>query len=307
MKIISWNTYLAPTMPGRFTRKHMVVDKVIEWIYETKDNNVSDIIALQELNDFTIGIFGYLYYTFKLYLFCNILMQRFFDIIFILEGFVTPFWTYNNSAELYEAINVYNNEVSNKCKYHITKSRGNYHGLNSGLVIISRELPISHFSVYLPTDLIHSPGLLYVLFDDFIFVNNHLLPDLLNYNCMYKFVNAINYMCCIKTKILQEKNILTLRNIIRAIPKDQIFIAGDFNIKRKLTPKLYKYMIDTLDVKDSSDYICTQHHIGCLDGEKDHEEDQIDYILSNKKPRVSCKRIDDTINISDHYPIVTEY
>jgi endonuclease/exonuclease/phosphatase family metal-dependent hydrolase len=62
MKIISWNTYLAPTMPNRFVRKKYVVNKIKEWINE----NV-DIIALQEVNDINIGILGYIYMTFKLF------------------------------------------------------------------------------------------------------------------------------------------------------------------------------------------------------------------------------------------------
>jgi lantibiotic modifying enzyme len=85
MKIISWNTYLAPTMPNRFTRKIYVIEKVKEWIKQD-----IDIIALQELNDFTLGLFGYLYFLLKLYKYCNIFFQRFFDLLFIIEGILFP-------------------------------------------------------------------------------------------------------------------------------------------------------------------------------------------------------------------------
>jgi endonuclease/exonuclease/phosphatase family metal-dependent hydrolase len=112
------------------------------------------------------------------------------------------------------------------------------------------------------------------------------------------------------TKKLQKLNIDTLKHTF--LDKyDSIYMVGDFNIKKKIEPIMYKRLVKQIDLIESTEvleekYICTQHHIGCSDGEKDHEIDQIDYIFSNHNAKDSY-RIETAIHLSDHYPIYAEY
>lgn len=293
MKIISWNTYLAPTMPNRFVRKKYVVNKIEEWI-----NQNTDIIALQEVNDINIGILGYIYITFELFKYCNIFFQRFFDLIMVIEGKILPFFYYDNSKEIFDLAKSYN--------YSFVKSRETNLGLNGGLVIISKYKYKNNMTYYLPTDLCHIPNLLLVEYNNFILINNHLLPNLPNYTLLYRLVNLFNYLCCINIRKKQIENINTL-NTFTSVKHKNKYVVGDFNIKKKGDNELYNYLIKQTKLIDSVDYICTEHHLDYNDGELGHEEDQIDYILSNKRPIKKCIRIEDTKHISDHYPILSIY
>lgn len=293
MKIISWNTYLAPTMPNRFIRKRYVIEKIREWIRQD-----IDIIALQEMNDFTIGIFGYIYFIYNLYNYCNIFFQRLFDLIFIIEGKIFPFYYYNNSEEIENFIKSTN--------YYLIKSNRRNIGIGGGLVVISKDKNDDYISLYISTDLIHIPNILYIKYNDFSLINIHFIPKLPNYTYLYKLVNLLNYICCIDVKKKQIKNINMLKTLT-LLKYNNIFVVGDFNIRKKMDSELYNYLMKETKLIDSIDYICTEHHLDCSDGEKKHEEDQIDYILSNIEPIKKCIRIEDTIHISDHYPILVEY
>jgi hypothetical protein len=227
--------------------------------------------------------------------YCNIFFQRFFDFIIIIEGNILPFFYYDNSKEIFDLAKSYN--------YSFIKSRETNLGLNGGLVIISKYNYKNNMTYYLPTDLCHIPNLLYAEYNDFLFINNHLLP---NYTILYKLVNLFNYLCCINIKKKQIENINILKTFTSLKNKNK-YVVGDFNIKKKGNYELYNYLIKQTKLIDSVDYICTEHHLDCNDGELGHEEDQIDYILSNNKPIKKCIRIEDTKHISDHYPILSIY
>ena len=92
MKILSWNTYLAPIMPNRFRRQYEVAKK----IYTFMSDGI-DIISLQEVNSHRIGVFGWLFYRLRLYkLFC-VWMQQFIEFLLIMEGMVMPLFVYDNT------------------------------------------------------------------------------------------------------------------------------------------------------------------------------------------------------------------
>lgn len=292
MRIISWNTYLAPSMPNRFIRKKYVIDKIGEWIEED-----IDIIALQELNDFTLGILGYIYFLYELYKYCNIFFQQLFDLLFIIEGKIFPFFYYNNSKEI--------EEIVKSKKYYLVKSNKKI-GINGGLVVISKQKSIQYISYYLPSDLVHIPNILFIEYNNFIIINNHFIPNLPNYTFLYRIVNILNYIFCINIRKKQIENINILKTFT-SLKYNNIYVVGDFNIKKKQEFDLYDYLIKRTKLIDSVNYICTEHHLDCYDGEKCHEEDQIDYILSNKQPLEKCVRLEDTIHISDHYPILVKY
>lgn len=293
MKIISWNTYLAPTMPDRFNRKKEIVYELEKWIKQ----DIS-IIALQEVNDMNVGLFGYIYFTFELFNYFNIFFQRIFDFIFVFEGFILPLFYYNNSEEI--------EVLAKKYNYSFVKSTKKNIGINGGLVVISKYIYNKHINFYLSSDIIHIPNLLYIEYDNLLFVNNHFLPNLPNYTFIYILVNILNYICCINIQKKQIENINTLKTITSLKYKNK-YVVGDFNIKKKKDSELYNYLIKQTKLTDSVNYICTEHHLGCNDGEYGHEEDQIDYILSNKKPKQNCIRIENMKHLSDHYPILTVY
>jgi endonuclease/exonuclease/phosphatase family metal-dependent hydrolase len=308
---------MAPTMPDRFSREAPIIGQVLQWMEDDVD-----IIALQEMNDFTIGLIGSIYYNYYLHIYFCIWIQRFLEICFIIEGYIFPFFHYNNSYWLNHVID-FENDLRTESNYLFIKKMPNYHlikskpssrGLNTGLVIITKHKIESYSDVNHPTDFIHKPGSLYANLnyngENILFVNSHLIPRLPNYTYLYKIVNAVNKCLMYDTKKLQKKNIDTFKHIFRD-KYDSIYMVGDFNIKKKIEPTMYKRLVKQIDLIESTDileekYICTQHHIGCSDGEKDHEIDQIDYIFSNNNA-IKCYRLETAMYLSDHYPIYAKY
>jgi hypothetical protein len=310
MKILSWNTFLAPTMPNRFVRERHVVNQTVKWIKEGVD-----VILLQEMNNYTIGLMGWVYYKINVYKWLNSTTQRFMDYVLYTEGFIFPFFTYDHTKLLKESIDKFNSTKKSP-QYSIINSSQPYRGLSGGLVIISKYALFDNFTINLPSDLIHAPSILGGFYKsdkgvNMAILNSHLIPKLPNYTCTYVLVNILNYLCRINTRKLQLEGIDILYEIITPFRKvtDNIYIGGDFNIGKTQSPKMYRHLTHKLCLLDSGgiDFINTQHHINCADGERGHGEDQIDYIMSPNNPINKCKRIEGTIYLSDHHPILTEY
>ena len=319
MKVLSFNTYLAPSIPDRFSRKNHILKKINNWM-----NEGIDVICLQEMNDFTLGLFGFIYYNYNLFNYCNIFLQRFFDLLFILEGSILPMFFYNNSIQLKKNIDIFN--LSTDKKYFFLVSKPLYRGLSGGLVIITLHEPILDKTYYLKSDSVHCPNVLYTklrnLNDNSIFtlVNLHLIPKLVNYTCLYKSVNILNYINYINVYNLQKNNIENLKHIIfenikkKSDMKQSIFIAGDFNIKKNKQIELYNYLIKNIKLiglednieSYSKNYLCSIHFLGMEDGQNSCEIDQIDYIFSNIKS-TNFDRLLDCFYLSDHYPIISEF
>jgi hypothetical protein len=319
MKILSFNTYLAPTMPYRFVRKEGIFNNIKTWMTEG-----IEVICLQEVNDFTIGLIGYIYYRYNLYIYCSIFIQRFFDLLFVIEGIIFPLFLYDNSKELIIQVDLFN--LYSDKKYYITKSRQCRRGVSGGLVILTIHKPILDKTYYLYTDCIHSPSVLYTTLQDlkektvYTVLNLHLIPKLENHTFLYKSVNCVNYLNNINVYNIQKTNIKQLRHIIfeniknKNDMKKDIFVCGDFNIKKNKQLELYNYLLKNISIiglednikTTSHNYICTEHFVGQKDGENGCEVDQIDYIFSNIKS-VSFDRLLDCFYLSDHYPIVSEF
>jgi hypothetical protein len=316
MKIISFNTYLAPTMPNRFFRKNGIIKKINNWMHQG-----IDVISLQEMNDFKIGLFGYIYYNYMLYNYCNIFFQRFFDLLYIFEGILFPLYLYDNSVELKIEVDKFNLSTNNK--YYFIKSEEKKRSFSGGLVILSLHKPILNKTFYLKTDCVHCPSILYTKFINlkqniiFNILNLHLIPSLENHNIFYKIVNFLNN---INIYNLQKNNIENLINFISKNIymseniKQNIFISGDFNIKKNKQKELYDYLVKNIypigiqdnTLSNSTNFTCTEHFLGMKDGENGCEVDQIDYIFSNIKS-VNFKRMFDCFYLSDHYPIIVHF
>ena len=313
MKILSFNTYLAPTMPDRFVRKKEILNKIQKWMSEGVE-----VICLQEMNDFTLGLFGYIYYKYNLYKYCSVVLQRFFDLFFVIEGIIFPFFLYDNTKDLKIQLDLFN--LYSDKKYYFKR------GVSGGLVVLTKHKPIIDKTYYLYTDCIHSPSVLYVTLHDltentiYTVLNLHLIPNLENHTFLYKTVNCLNYLNNINVYNIQKTNIKQIRHIIfeniknKDDMKKNIFVCGDFNIKKKKQIELYNYLVKNISIigledtikTTSQNYICTEHFVGQKDGENGCEVDQIDYIFSNIKS-VSFDRLIDCIYLSDHYPVVSEF
>ena len=107
------------------------------------------------------------------------------------------------------------------------------------------------------------------------------------------------------TKDIKEYVFLLLQN---DLPSDIIY--HNFSHTLRVVKKI-KELVDGEGVNSNEalllEIAAWFHDTGYVNGEKNHEEDQIDYILSNKDPLLSGIRLEDTIHISDHYPILAEY
>jgi endonuclease/exonuclease/phosphatase family metal-dependent hydrolase len=308
MKIISWNTFLAPTMPNRFSREPHIINKVMSWL---KNDNV-DVVALQEMNSYTTGPIGWLYYRFDLHKYLHPTIQALTDVLLIVEGYILPIFTYNHTTLLQYDIDDYNtHKQDDEPTITMVKSRDEYRGVNGGLVVISKYKPTVCLTIPLQSDFIHIPTSLYVKYNDgTVVINNHIVPNLPNYTIVYRVVNAVNYLFGYNQDTLQRENIDTLSSVVKYADTSRMTVVGDFNIKKRLNPVMYKYMMDELQLKDSTDgCLNTQHHINCKDGDKGHEEDQIDYILGRDTPVDGgvCRRVDGTVYLSEHHPITVDY
>jgi len=308
MKVLSWNTFLAPTMPNRFTRETLIVQQVTEWIHRG-----FDVILLQEMNSHTIGCIGWLYYRFKIYKYLNITMQRFMDYFLLLEGWICPMFYYEHTELLKESI--YNINRQKGTTYSILTSERSRRGIDGGMVTICRYPVTDSFNIKTPTDLIHVPSILGGIYniakDQYIvIINAHLLPELSNYTYTYTLVNFLNSIGGINIRDRQIKGVKTVETMIKTITNAScIYLGGDFNIGKGTNQQLYKYFIQKTRLVDSSMHnnLYTQHHIDCEDGELSHERDQIDYIFSTNYPKHVCRRLEGTKHLSDHHPIATEY
>jgi hypothetical protein len=276
-----------------------------------KNDNV-DIVALQEMNSYTIGPIGWLYYRFGLYKYLSPTIQAITDGLLILEGYILPVSTYDHTTLLQYDIDAYNiSKRHDEPKITMVKSNDRYRGVNGGLVVVSKYRPIADITIPLQSDFIHIPTSLYVEYDDgTVVINTHIVPKLPNYTIIYRVVNIINYILGYNSDTLQRGNIDTLSSIIKYADTNSMTVVGDFNIKKHLDPAMYRYMMDELKLKDSTDgYLNTQHHINCKDGDRGHEEDQIDYIMGCKDPVDGgwCRRVDGTVYLSDHHPIIADF
>jgi hypothetical protein len=85
---------------------------------------------------------------------------------------------------------------------------------------------------------------------------------------------------------------------------DNIWMIGDYNICRDAESILYKKLISKFNLVDSALVpLCTQHTLyGCI-----VQQQQIDYILSNKQPARDCVILKYLFPLSDHYAIDVEY
>lgn len=276
MKIISYNTYLAPTMPDRFYRRNLLLDKITEW-----HNGDIDIICLQEQNSHKTGCFS------------NIISKYwnniFTDTVSIFEGFLFPFYTADNIQFIKDHIE------DNDLKYFVYESPQPTYGCNTGLIILSKIKFNFDKAVNLPSDCVKSKGLLSVSNDEYQIINCHVTPTLQNDSLSTLIINLINKICCHDIEDIQKKSIDILND---NIDKDKkVILLGDFNISKNSNN--YVYFMNTTNLYDTS---TNENHVtiykNCISPE------QIDYIFTNDVSINKFEVINDCNVISDHYPIM---
>jgi hypothetical protein len=303
MRVISFNTFLAPTMRGRFARKVKINRAIYKWL-----NDGVDVIGLQELNSFTIGFLGWIYFHFQLYNFLHEQLARFVDVLLIIEGYIFPWGIYNNTHELEYIINQHNIiQLDPMQKYCIYKSDMPNRGVSAGVVTIIKYKTETIAIDNLPSDIIHKPGYICIRFKNNIIFNAHFVPNLPNKNIIYRGINWLNYKYDINKKQIRLDNIAIAHSVVLSMTMqtdDNIVMMGDYNIRRVAESDLYKKLISRFGLFDSALVpLCTHHALyGCIT-----QHQQIDYIISNMQPTKGCSIIDYLFPLSDHYAIVTEY
>ena len=307
-KIISFNTYLAPTMPNRYNRSPHITNEVKKWI----DNGV-DVIGLQEMNDFTIGPLGYIWLRFKMWRHVSVWAQVLMDGFILIEGYIFPIWVYKNTDHLEQMILQHNLVAKNgpvkKHKYYLTKSEIPTRGPGNGVVLITKRSPQSILKSNFSSDIIHAPGMVGVRTDDnTVIANVHFVPKLRNRGFIYRCVNAFNYLFKHSIDKIYTRTIGELQHqlsILRRDKNDNVILMGDFNICKKYNINTYNKLINDMGVIDTTNGIVpTYHRLGC----HADQPDQIDYIFTNSQyvtPAITL-RGERYINISDHYPLMAE-
>jgi hypothetical protein len=303
MRVISFNTFSAPTMRGRFVRKVKINRAIHKWLIEGVD-----VIGLQELNSFTIGFLGWIYFHFQLYHFLHEQLARFVDVLLIVEGYIFPWGVYNNTHELEYIIDQHNIiQLDPMKKYYIYKSDMPNRGVSAGVVTIIKYKPETIAIDNLPSDIIHKPGYICIRYLNNIIFNAHFVPNLPNKNRIYRMINWLNSKYAINKKQIRLDNIATAHSVVLSMisrTDDSILMIGDYNICRDAESILYKKLISKFGLVDSALIpICTQHTLyGCI-----VQQQQIDYILSNKQPIRACVILKYLFSLSDHYAIDSEY
>ena len=119
MKIVSFNTYLAPTTPNRYNRRNLLLEKITQW-----NNEGVDVICLQEQNSHKIGCLSRIIYKFS--------NNRLVDCFSIVEGLLCPFYTCDNTKFIKDYID--DNNLDYKFIYENSKPT---YSVNNGLIILS--------------------------------------------------------------------------------------------------------------------------------------------------------------------------
>jgi endonuclease/exonuclease/phosphatase family metal-dependent hydrolase len=303
MRIISFNTFLSPTMRGRFTRKKKINRVIHDWLIDGVD-----VIGLQELNSFTIGLLGYVYFYFQLYRFLHDQLARIIDALLVIEGYIFPLYIYDNTNELEHIVDQHNIiQLDSRQKYYIYKSVIPKRGVSAGVVTLVKYKPKLITIKTLPSDFIHKPGCICIKYQNKVIFNAHFIPNLPNNNIIYKAVNWINSKCSFDKNQIRMDNISESNSVISSMIRqssDEIYMIGDYNISRETESNLYKKLINKFGLIDSALVpLCTEHSLyGCA-----AQKHQIDYILSSKQFTKSCSKLEYLFMLSDHYAIDAEY
>jgi endonuclease/exonuclease/phosphatase family metal-dependent hydrolase len=292
MKVVSWNTYLAPTMPDRYRRADLIATRVRGWI----DDGV-DVIGLQELNDMVIGPIGCVYLYFNMWEYCWVWLQQIIDMMMLLEGIILPFRTYSHICDT--VISTVPSEYT-ITRSPLPKKCYDVHGV----VTITRMKPCHQFSTSLPADFVGIAGMNVVRGNDVTIINVHIVPNLSNRTFTYRMVNRFNKLWGYDIHAIQLHSLDIINNCkIDRRSTRTIVVMGDFNIKRIGEKERYEKIIDTLGLTDTApEMVPTEHD---YESSNQYSIDQIDYIFTNADVVQPCVILGDTLNESDHYPIYT--
>lgn len=285
MKIVSFNTYLAPTMSDRYRRRDLLLNKILQW-----NNDGVDIICLQEQNSHKIGCLSRIMYKFW--------NNRFIDYFSLIEGSIAPMYPYDNTQYIKDFIE--DNDLEYKYVYESPMPQ---YKANNGLIILSKSpFPNNHINENLPSGLFNVPGMMGISNDEYQIINCHLVPVLQSQvSYMYRFINTINELMGFDIMMCQLESIDIINQHIDKTKK--VILLGDFNIQKKIKYNNvitnYDYISICTDLIDTSGTdISVTNYKNCL------KPQHVDYIfISSKDPYTFT--IDDTNQlISDHHPIM---
>lgn len=303
MKIISFNTFLAPTMCDRYRRSKIVANIINEYLIHD-----IEVIGLQELNSMTIGPLGWLWLIiFQLQLVVSTHVQSIMDFIFILEGYLFPMTQHHIVTPILTVIDKYNEGVPHMNQYTLIMPLHTTRGISSGVATIARVKNIKHsYHVDLPTDCVHKPGAVSIVGRFGLIINVHFIPHLSNPNWRTWIVNRINEQCGYNVNELSVENMDCIRDYIKTW-QGNIIVMGDFNISKH--SYLYGLLLDRFSLHPIIDTSTISYETHFQVDEKNmpmrgQTLQHIDYIFTNAVVRSSCLPRYVAPGVSDHHPIM---
>ena len=255
-----------------------------------------DIIHLQELNSWVIGIFGYIFYKYLEEYFYNFpILMMIIDILSIIEGIFIHYSVYDNVSDVCN--------IATNNNFNVIKSISKNYVMCGLVSFYSKRFNIIKQNEYkIPTDIIHSPHMLETILEIdkhnvIRCINLHLVPTLPNTTLCYKFVNILNYIIGYNTYNIREKTYDIITNILNLDKIKHIVMAGDFNEKHNQTnyQLLHNFAVNNkLNIiqPDNTEYSTINNA---------NEIQIIDYILTNMK--YTNIKVNKNILYSDHNAI----
>lgn len=219
--VASWNTYCAPTMPGRRQRKQ----QILEELSCLKD---ADIILFQELNCLTGGPLAKFTFAKKKREEKHRHLMRFLEYLAVLEG---KFFHSGRRQFFFDNYEDIKEKLSSFDFNHFEESAPSNGGLNEGLFIASKFKLHNVVKVPMDSDTVHAPGVIKVEFafkrKTITLLNCHLLPSLPNTKISYRLTNLLNSLFRKNTVLIRAEQI---KKICASLHQQPLIWGGDFNI-----------------------------------------------------------------------------
>ena len=234
VRVCTWNTYQATTMPYRHFRRPGLYPAL-----SYLSHHGVDVLCLQEQNSTRFGPLTYLLWRLALLLpfVYNSFAMELLEYLAVGEGFLLPLFVADNKRHVVDYCRQHTRFV-----HHATIPPPNYF-FDSGLIILSAHPidPASYHQVHLRRDAGNRPGLLAVnvrLPDGATLrvYDVHFVPSLLDVTPVFRVLNAINRVLGRDTRRLRREHFdVLMDDIARWHARNEqlmVVVAGDFNVSQ---------------------------------------------------------------------------
>ena len=239
MRVCTFNTYQATTMPYRHVRR-----PGMGATFAYLAHHRIDVVCLQELNGARMGPIMYCVWRLCLLLpwIRHSALMEYVEMLAVAEGLLLPLCANDNRSDLISAARQFG------YAYHAEVHKPRYY-LDCGLLIVSRH-PVDVQSVdviYLPRDAGNRPGILSATLhvtnngssgssktERVRVYNLHYVPSLLSVTPVFRVLNFANSLLGRDTRQLRQQHLTRLIGDIRRrqLLDDELLVvvAGDFNV-----------------------------------------------------------------------------